>query len=410
MQRFTVEVAPSPLAANNAMHFTQCTTFGDDSLLVDPSLANNSGETLFTRSHTVGSPSYHIAHTRQLADGSPVTMDYMRHDPNGIIKGILVLIAGGGLNAAIEGAEDTSAVSHSGGDFLVRSAHRFALHGYRVLTIDRPSDFAVYGDIDQLGYLYDEYRMGPDHMVDIATVISRENSENLPVMIVGTSRGAISAVRLNELVSGIALASPVTSANLGTTAAWIGSLELPVSSIQREAHLLFHQSDLCTVTEPNGTRTTFHDLDDLGKVVNADGVAGGFQDSVHSDVCGSFDLHAYNGIENCAVEKIVTRLNSLAERLNTDSNAAPATSNGEYPEGAVIDLSQLAFDPDGDSMNYHAPSISTMGSTVEVDPQTGVVRYIPRTHIAAGVEDVFVYTVTDHKGGVSTAVIRVNYR
>ncbi|MFV1984571.1 MAG: hypothetical protein ACC657_13595, partial [Thiohalomonadales bacterium] len=100
------------------------------------------GSAIFTKSHTIGAPKYKIVTTRQLADNTAVTMDYMVHEPMGMgaPKGVMVLIAGGGLNAGITGPADNSTPTNSRGNFLVRSAHRYQAAGYRVITIDRPSD------------------------------------------------------------------------------------------------------------------------------------------------------------------------------------------------------------------------------------------------------------------------------
>ena len=169
-----------------------CSPSGDDST------QNPDGSASFVRSYTVTPNTFHSVVTRKNSLNQDVTLNYMVHEPTNTPSGIVVLIAGGALTAFISGTEGNTAIN-SGGNFLVRSAHRFMNAGYRVITMDRPDDFTSYGDIDGASYLYDVYRTSVDHAIDITTIVNQENSDNLPVFIAGTSRGAISAVAQNML-------------------------------------------------------------------------------------------------------------------------------------------------------------------------------------------------------------------
>ena len=98
--------------------------------------------------------------TRESLTTPGITMDYMVHEPPGAPTALIVLIAGGQLTAGIEGLNGIGiAPSSAGGNFLVRSAHLFAAQGYRVLTIDRPSDFFDYTMGGGSGFAYDNYRI-----------------------------------------------------------------------------------------------------------------------------------------------------------------------------------------------------------------------------------------------------------
>jgi hypothetical protein len=64
----------------------------------------------------------------------------MLHEPATAPKALVFLISGGKMNSYIIGSEITGEVTVAGNNFLVRSAHLFAAQGYRVITMDRPSD------------------------------------------------------------------------------------------------------------------------------------------------------------------------------------------------------------------------------------------------------------------------------
>ena len=370
-----------------------CVSTGDDSQEVPMAQSNNSGETLFTRSHTVGSPIYRIVTSRYLSNGNAVTIDYMVHTPMGTPKALVVLIAGGGLRAGIEGTGEGTPVTNSRGNYLVRSAHRFMQVGYLVITLDRPSDYISYGAIDTTSSLYDAYRNSMLHAVDIATVVQRENTGNLPVIIAGTSRGAVSAIANNQLAAGISISSAVTSGG-GTP---VGSASLPITKIERPVHILIHQNDACSRTTASASRNLFGQMQTAGLEVDGDEVTGGFRDDIRNDACGAFDYHGFNGIENCAVSKETTWMDQLVSGISQ-----PSTSNINVNEGEVITLTaQNASQP-----RFAVPYATTsLGGSVSVNSNTGVVTYSAPSF--TGTQDSFAFSVTDMNGGVAAGVVTI---
>ena len=356
--------------------------------------------TIYTKSHNLGTPKpvYHVFNTRNLADNSVITLDYMVHNSAAAPKGIMVLIAGGGLRARIEGV-DVMQPTNSSGNFVVRSAHRYQAAGYRVITIDRPSDAAngAYGGTTNVAI--DTYRHSMQHAVDIANILKRENTEGYNVIISGTSRGAISAAAMNTLVAGIAMSSSLTS-GAGYP---VSSTDLPLSLIKRPTHIMLHTSDTCVFTLPADSRNLFNDLVALGVKVAGNEVIGGFRDDgVNANVCGAFDFHGFNGIETCAVEKETTWADSLMSGLST--NNAPKAINSLVIFGNSITLT--ATDADGDSLNFAVPyALTSLGGTVSTD-SAGSVTYTKPLGVT-GTVDTFAFTVTDGKGGVSTAVVSI---
>lgn len=353
--------------------------------------------TIYTKSHSLGDPKpvYHVFITRNLADNSAVTLDYMVHDTATTPKGIMVLIAGGELQADIVGTEGMQPIDSSG-NFVVRSAHRYQTAGYRVITIDRPSD-ATGNNV-----AIDTYRHSMQHAVDIANILKRENADGYNVIISGTSRGAISAAAMNTLVAGIAMSSPLTSGS-GSP---VGSTNLPLSRIKRPSHILLHTSDTCPFTLPADSRNLFNDLETAGVKVAGNEVIGGFRDDgVNANVCGAFDFHGFNGIETCAVEKETTWADSLISDLA--SNNAPKANNLAFNEFDAIALT--ATDADVDPLTYAVPYATTsLGGTVATDTSGTVIYTRPTTGLTVATVDTFAFSVTDGKGGVSTAVVSIS--
>lgn len=369
--------------------------------------------TAFTKSHLIGLPTlpvYKLITTRKLADNSDVTIDYMVHEPASTPKGVIVLIAGGNLRAKIQGTNGNQP-TNSSGNFVVRSAHRYQAAGYRVITIDRPSDsvnitnadttitFGAYGD-SRIGRNIDLYRTSMQHAVDIASILKLENTEGFNVIISGTSRGAISSAAMNTLAAGISMSSSLTAGG-GTP---VGSTNLPLSRIKRDSHVLFHTDDSCPYTLPAYSRTLFDSLVDLGITVTGNEVNGGFRNDnpANQDVCGAFDYHGFNGIETCAVSKETAWADNLVSGLA--ANNAPIADNQTVKSVDTIILS--ANDTDGDTLSYALPiGFSSLGGIVSTDT-AGNVTYTASGGVA-GTTDTFAFTVTDGKGGVSTAVISV---
>ncbi len=410
------QIPGSPKVVNVTYTVTASIVVSSCSPATGDSTQDADGSTIYTKSHLLGSPTpiYRLFTPRQLADNSAVTLDYMVHEPAATPKGVMVLISGGGLRARIQGT-DGSQPTNSSGNFLVRSANRYQAAGYRVITIDRPSDsvntnnadstitFGAYGD-SRAGVNIDRYRHSMQHAVDIASILKRENTEGYNVIISGTSRGSISAAAMNTLVAGIAMSSPLTSAPTSVPFAGypVGSTALPLSRIKRSSHIMLHTNDTCSVTLPANSRNLFNDLNTAGISVAGNEVSGGFQDTIRNDVCGAFDFHGFNGIETCAVAKETAWANNLISGLAT--NNAPIANSQIVGLGNPVTLT--ASDADGDSLNFAVPYATTsLGGTVTTD-NNGTVTYTAPVGVD-GTIDTFAFIVTDGKGGVSTAVVSI---
>ncbi len=382
------------LGNQEAIVVSACTPGGDDSTQA----ANGSAQ--YTDSYAVGSPTYHVLVTRKDSGGADVSIDYMVHQPAGAPKGIVVLIAGGGLTAGLSGT-DGGAPTSSGRNFLVRSAHRFAARGYRAITIDRPSDVAASGATN-VGV--DEYRNSMRHAVDIAGAVKAENAENLPVLLVGTSRGAISAAANNTLAAGIDLSSALTSGS-GSP---IGSASLPTSRIVRPTHVLLHSLDGCAVTTPADSRALYNTLRSAGVSVAGDEVSGGFRDTIDNNPCGPLDYHGFTGIENCAVGKSTSWMDTMLAALPAGNRRPQGTDTTATVTAGAAAKQLSATDADGDSLTYAVPyATSALGGSVSVTSSGSMTYTVPSSGVT-GTTDSFVFTVTDGKGGAGFGLVTIN--
>jgi hypothetical protein len=161
-----------------------------------------------------------------------VSFYYMKRDG---AAATLVLLPGGGGGIGLRDGVPTSQ------NFLVRARDDFAARGFNVAVVNRPSD-------KELDY---DARTTPEHVKDLREVVGYiKKDTGLPVWLVGTSRGTVSAAAAaiafgNEELAGIALTSSVTSRKR--------SGNLPgqkLEAIRIPVLVVHHAKDACVVTVP----------------------------------------------------------------------------------------------------------------------------------------------------------------
>jgi hypothetical protein len=198
----------------------------------------------------------------------------------------VVLLPGGGGGIGLRDGVPTS------DNFLVRSRDHFAAHGFNVAVVSRPTD-------KELDY---EFRVSPTHIEDLRQVVEYLKTDTgLPVWLVGTSRGTVSAAAAaitfgNEKLAGLALTSSVTS-NKRTGAVPEQKLE----AIRIPVLVLHHEKDACSVTFPRGARWIIDGLKNapVKKLVMVNGGAG-----ASGDPCEPLHWHGFIGMEKEAVDII----------------------------------------------------------------------------------------------------------
>lgn len=199
-------------------------------------------------------------------------------------KATVLLFPGGiGGFGRVEAGRPTSR------NFLVRSAGEFVARGYNVAIFGKPSD------TPDLGYAE---RLSDAHMTDIREVLAAVRKKSaLPVWLVGTSRGTVSAtaaaIRLQGDIAGLVLTSSIV--------AWDKTGAVPrqdLAAIRVPVLVLHHAKDQCRQTLPRDVSYILKGLTatPVKKLVMVDGGA-----DPTGDACEALHWHGFIGMEAEAV-------------------------------------------------------------------------------------------------------------
>jgi hypothetical protein len=207
---------------------------------------------------------------------------------------VVVLLAGGD---GILKLSDDGAIAR-GGNFLVRSREQFTTHALVVAVIDAPSD-RMGGD-----GLTNGFRQSAEHAQDLGAVVAYPRKEfKLPVWLVGTSRGTVSAVngtiRLKDTgPGGMVLTSSLVSGGEGQLS------KLSLDQIRVPTLVVHHEEDECKFCR-------FADvprlLDGLNNAPSKELISfrGGMRERDGNwRPCEAFSHHGYYGIENSVVNAV----------------------------------------------------------------------------------------------------------
>ena len=207
-------------------------------------------------------------------------------------RAIAVLLSGGngGLALTPEGG-----FGRGGANFLVRSRSRFAREGLLTVVVDAPSD-------RQGGAFFDGFRRTPEHAADLKAVMAwLRGRYALPIWLVGTSRGTLSAafvaVELSQAggPDGLVLTSSLLNDRRegSVTSLDLARLRIPVLVVH-------HHDDGCFVC-------SYSDVPHLMAMLQATTRAelmtmeGG---QTRGNPCEAWAYHGYNGIEDQVVRQI----------------------------------------------------------------------------------------------------------
>lgn len=216
--------------------------------------------------------------------GVTVSVYYMKRDG---APATLMLLPGGGGGIGIKDGVPASE------NFLVRSRDHFAGNGFNVAVVSRPSDQK---DMDFA------FRISPQHIEDLQHVVAYlKHDSGLPVWLVGTSRGTVSATAAavafgNKELAGIVLTSSVTS--FKRTGA-VPSQNL--KTIQIPVLVLHHEKDACPICRPQDVPSIIQGLKNapVKKQIMVNGGA-----DPEGDPCEARHWHGFIGIEKEAVDTI----------------------------------------------------------------------------------------------------------
>ena len=174
-----------------------------------------------------------------------VTQSYLLEAPSGeAVQGSAILFPGG--EGAIRLRNEGGRIKFGPNNFVVRTRGDFVRQGIVAAVIDAPSD--------QSSGMSDAFRSGTDHVRDIEAVIQDLNKRfpSVPVFLVGTSRGTVSAAyvgrALGSTVAGVVLTSSVYLQAGGARAGKPGLSGFDFASISTRLLLVHHRDDGCFAT------------------------------------------------------------------------------------------------------------------------------------------------------------------
>jgi pimeloyl-ACP methyl ester carboxylesterase len=232
-----------------------------------------------------------------------VTQRYLAMAPASAPKAAVLLFPGGQGVANVPDDPDPAWAQR--GNFLVRARELFRDHGLFVGVIDAPSDHKGEAGLGA-------FRLSAAHAEDVAAVIEdvRRRSGSVPVWLVGTSRGTISAVnaavRLKppRAADGLVLTSTLTGRAPGKNprpGVAETVYDADVSAIRLPSLLVYHRADACSRTAPGDVPGLQRKLAGAPRVETI-AIEGGTPPI--SDGCGPLDAHGFLGREAEAVKAI----------------------------------------------------------------------------------------------------------
>lgn len=208
-------------------------------------------------------------------------------------KAAVILFAGGdgGLSLSAEGG-----MQNLGGNFLVRSRQLFANQGFTTVVIDAPSDRQSYPFLSG-------QRQTAAHIADVKAVMAWLRAQaKIPVWLIGTSRGTLSAGYIATLLppvdggpDGIVLTATILRDSRSRTVP-----EMELDRIRIPVLVAHHRHDGCRGTLHSDlpllmTRLTTPPRKEL--FVFEGGIDQG-------DPCQARAYHGFNGIEREVIDKI----------------------------------------------------------------------------------------------------------
>jgi pimeloyl-ACP methyl ester carboxylesterase len=205
----------------------------------------------------------------------------------GKARAVAILFPGGPGKVDLE--RETARTLLDRGNFLVRTRRLLAAGGIVAAVMDTPSD--------QPSGMDDRFRLGAAHAADIEKVVAdlKKRFSRLPVYLVGTSRGTVSAAaagaRLGKEIDGVVLTATLFLANRRNP----GLSGFDFSSIPAPLLFVHHVDDGCDVTPYSSARR----LADRYPLVS---VSGG--PPTQSKPCEAMSAHGFLGREAETVDAI----------------------------------------------------------------------------------------------------------
>jgi len=198
-------------------------------------------------------------------------------------RAVVILFAGGDGGVVFANNQPASFRAN----FLVRSRSEFLKHGFVVATFGAPSDRRA------PNYLDDKFRESRVHADDTMVVVTALRKRfGVPVWLVGTSRGTLSAaaagLHLGKAVDGVVLTSTMADV-----------IDLPVERFEVPVLMVHHERDGCRDTYFREARRTAAKL--RAPRTELVSFSGGKDEG---KPCQAMAYHGFNGIEADVVASI----------------------------------------------------------------------------------------------------------
>ena len=182
-------------------------------------------------------------------------------------------------------------------NFLIRARRDFAKHGLMATVIDAPSDKGM--GIDW------RWRIGQKHAGDIRAVVSYlKKQEDIPIWLVGTSMGTISAsngaITCNDIIKGVILTSSMTRSKRNKSHP-NGIISMELDKIRVPVQIISHKDDKCKHTPAKDAEKIKAALVNSPKVTVLYFKGGKLAES---HPCDALSQHGFYGIEDQVVTAI----------------------------------------------------------------------------------------------------------
>ena len=208
-------------------------------------------------------------------------------------KAAVILFAGGhgGLQISRAGS-----FRWGEGNFLVRTRQLFEKNGLSVAVVDTPSD-------RETAPFLGGFRQRPEHVADIKAVIAwLKQQANVPVWLVGTSMGTLSAAFIATQVGpgdggpdGLVLTSSILSLDVGRPLP-----AMPLQNIAIPVLVVHHEKDGCNLCAYSQIPRLMEKLSSTPRKELVTYKGG----ENRGDPCEAFAYHGFNGLEKDVVAKI----------------------------------------------------------------------------------------------------------
>jgi hypothetical protein len=175
-------------------------------------------------------------------------------------------------------------------NFLIRVAPRFAASGITVAVYDAPSDHSSGMDT--------QFRASDTAAADTGAVVAwLKTRAAVPVWLVGTSRGSISAANAALRLGPAKIAGVVL-----TSSVWSGGMEtVPLAKMRVPVLIVHNRDDTCGASPFAGATLAYSTLGATSAKAFLP-VSGG---SLRGNPCDAMSPHGYLGIEDQVVSPIV---------------------------------------------------------------------------------------------------------